>query len=116
MNKEDENYYCPKCDAKLSEKDISKLRYLVFGVRPIKCNNCKSSIQWSKNVRNKLVCLGIITNIGIIMGIYSFLGWLGYVPRIGVHDHMIGTTIILIGITSTISVTKNKSIELVNET
>ena len=96
-------------------KHINKLRYLVFGVRPRKCDNCKSLIQWTKQVRSKLVYLGITTNIGILLGIYSLFGWFGYVPRFNEHDHMVGTTLILIGITSTINATKNAKIELANE-
>ena len=111
-----EQYLCPNCNAILSKRTINRLRYLVLGVRPVKCEKCENLIQWSQQVRKKLIYLGAITNLGIILGTYSFLGWLGYVPVFGNYDHMLGTSLILIGITSTSSATKNAKVVLANRT
>jgi len=113
---EEDGYQCPNCSENLSKKSVNRLRYLVFGVRPINCEHCGCKLQWPKHVRDKIKYYGYITNLGIIFGTYSLIGWLGLLPVFSDKDHMVGTILIAVGIGGIISRTKGEPVETVGKT
>ena len=101
---------CPSCKEHLSKNTLNRLRYLVFGVRPAECESCNCKIQWVKETRDKIKYYGYLTNLGIVLTAYALIGRLGFVPSFGGQDHLVGISLLLVGILSVRNKTKNSEL------
>jgi hypothetical protein len=103
---------CPSCNEYLSKKTLNQLRYLVFGVRPAECESCSCKIQWVKETRDRIKFYGYLINLGIVLATYALIGRLGFVPSFGGQDHLVGISLLLVGLFLVSNRTKDSELEL----